>query len=105
EPAVVPSRLAGVDVEGRGAADDLAVVDREDPGQVGALGGPDVDRGGDPGRLDEPSWRFGPGPPPAPPRGRGRTARAVAIDRRGARRRARIRISREGFRALAANAI
>jgi hypothetical protein len=42
EPAVVAARLAGFDVEGRGATLDLAVVDREDPRQVGALGEADV---------------------------------------------------------------
>ena len=35
EPAVVAARLAGVDVEGRDAPSDLAVVDREYPRQVG----------------------------------------------------------------------
>lgn len=42
EPAVVAPRLPGLDVEGRGAALDLAVVDREDPRQVGAGGEADV---------------------------------------------------------------
>lgn len=54
QPVVVAARLAGVDVEGGDAGLDLAVVDREDPRQVGDGGGADVDRYiGDPRRLDK----------------------------------------------------
>jgi hypothetical protein len=52
EPAVVAAGLAGLDVEGGGPADDLAVVDREDPRQVGTFGRPDVEAGdGDGGKA------------------------------------------------------
>ena len=54
QPAVVAAGLAGVDVEGRDAGLDLAVVDREDPRQVAEPGGADVDLcRRDPRRLDK----------------------------------------------------